>query len=94
VDHVSEARESKIRSVAKALTYRITGTLTTISITYAVTGEAAVALAVGGVEPVVKITVYYLHERAWQRVPIGTMRRLTAFFSYPFNRFRRHKSVV
>ena len=69
-------RESTLRSLLKAITYRITGTLTTGAITFGVTGELATALAVGSVEPLVKLVVYYLHERAWQRVPIGTVRRL------------------
>lgn len=69
-------RESSLRSVLKAITYRITGTLTTGLVTYAVTGEFATAVAVLSVEPFVKIVVYFVHERAWQRVPIGTVRRL------------------
>ena len=70
------ARDSQLRSLLKAITYRITGTVTTAIITLAVTGELMVALAVGTIEPVVKLVIYYLHERAWQRVPIGTIRRL------------------
>jgi uncharacterized membrane protein len=69
-------RESRLRSVLKAITYRITGTLTTMGLAYAVTGEAVTALAIGSVEPVVKLVVYYLHERAWQFVPIGTIRQM------------------
>ena len=75
-------RESPLRSLLKAVTYRITGTVTTALITLAVTGEYMTALAVGSIEPFVKLVVYflhivyYLHERAWQRVPIGTIRRL------------------
>ena len=48
----------------------------TALITFMVTGELTTALAVGSIEPFVKLIVYYLHERAWQRVPIGTVRRL------------------
>jgi uncharacterized membrane protein len=47
-----------------------------MGLAYAVTGEAVTALAIGSVEPVVKLVVYYLHERAWQFVPIGTIRRV------------------
>jgi uncharacterized membrane protein len=71
-------RESQLRSVLKAITYRITGTLATASMTLAVTGDLQVALAVGSLEPIVKIGIYYAHERLWQRVPIGTIRRLAA----------------
>jgi len=68
--------ESTLRSLLKAITYRITGTTTTAAITYIVTGEIATAVAVGGLEPIAKIVIYYLHERAWQRVPLGSIRRL------------------
>lgn len=71
-------RESNIRSLAKAITYRITGSLTTAAITWFVTGDLHTALAVGGLEPIVKIGVYYAHERIWQRIPVGTVRRLFA----------------
>lgn len=73
---VSAVRESPLRSILKAITYRITGTITTALVTFGVTGELATAVAVGSVEPFVKLAVYYFHERAWQRVPIGTVRRL------------------
>lgn len=67
-------RESRLRSLLKAVTYRITGTLTTAVIVFAVTGELAIAFAVGFIEPAAKIVIYYLHERAWQLVPRGTIR--------------------
>lgn len=67
-------RESRIRSFLKAITYRVTGTITTALIVFAVTGELAIAAAVGFVEPLAKIIIYYLHERAWQLVPHGAVR--------------------
>ena len=68
-------RESPLRSLLKAMTYRTTGTLTTAGIAFAVTGDASSALAISGVERGVKIVVYYLHERAWQLVPVGSVRQ-------------------
>ena len=70
-----DLRESRLRSLLKAISYRITGSLTTALLILVVTGEWELALAIGAVEPVVKIIVYYLHERAWQAVPRGTIRR-------------------
>lgn len=75
MDDQATARESQLRSILKAITYRVTGTITTAIITFWVTGEIMLALAVGSIEPFVKIIVYYVHERLWQRVPIGTVRR-------------------
>lgn len=72
---VDEQRESRLRSIFKAITYRIIGTITTAVVAFAVTGEASLALAIGAVEPFAKIIIYYLHERAWQLLPRGYVRR-------------------
>jgi uncharacterized membrane protein len=72
----SRIRESALRSLLKAITYRVTGTITTALVTLLVTGEFATALAVGSIEPFIKLLVYFVHERIWQRVPIGAVRRL------------------
>lgn len=84
--HVSKVteRESRLRSLLKAITYRITGTLTTALLVFGVSGEWSIALAVGLVEPAAKIIIYYLHERAWQLVPHGAVRQLR----FPWNRNR------
>ena len=76
-------RESQLRSILKAITYRITGTITTALVTLLITGDYLMALAVGSIEPWIKIVVYYLHERLWQRVPIGTIRRLAHLDIHP-----------
>jgi uncharacterized membrane protein len=68
--------ESHLRSVLKALSYRLLGTLFTALIAYAVTGSTGQALAIGGTEPLAKLVLYYLHERAWQRIPRGRVRAL------------------
>jgi uncharacterized membrane protein len=91
VDTDHPTRESQLRSVLKALTYRCTGTLTTVGLTYAVTGEVKAAVTVASIEPVLKIMVYYVHERAWQRVPIGTVRRIGHWFAWPSRAVRRRR---
>ena len=58
-------QSSRTRSLAKALTWRITATLTTAVIAYMVTGELSTAVIIGGLEFVLKFIMYYGHERAW-----------------------------
>ena len=70
-------RDSRLRSVLKALSWRVLATLTTIAIAYFIVGDVKVALKIGAVEVVVKMLIYYLHERAWAKVPLGTVRRWT-----------------
>lgn len=68
------ARESHLRSVLKGVTWRVIATSTTITIAWLVTGEVDDALKIGAVGFVLKIFVYYLHERAWQMAPRGSIR--------------------
>ena len=60
--------DSRFRALAKALTWRITATLTTACIAFVVTGEIGVAMMIGGTEFVIKFFIYYGHERAWNLV--------------------------
>ena len=60
--------DSHIRALTKALTWRITATLTTACIAFIVTGELGVAVMIGGIEFVIKFFIYYGHERIWNLV--------------------------
>lgn len=64
-------REKHARAVIKAVTYRGLGTLVTISVVYAFTGQLALSVGVGAVEVLSKMLFYYIHERLWERIPWG-----------------------
>ncbi len=59
------------RSIVKTLSWRTTATLTTIIISYIITGETALAFKIGGIEVFAKMFLYYGHERAWDRSKFG-----------------------
>ena len=69
-------RESHLRSVLKAVSWRVLATLTTMVIAYIVIGDIRDALKIGAVEVVAKMFIYYFHERAWVQIPLGTIRKL------------------
>ena len=71
------SQESHLRSLLKAISWRLIATATTAAIAYFVTGEIGVAVAIGGMEFFLKLIAYYLHERGWQLVPLGTIRALS-----------------
>jgi len=54
------------RSMAKALSWRVIATLTTMVAVFIVSGEWLLALEVGAIEVTAKLLFYYLHERAWE----------------------------
>ncbi|MGE4286689.1 MAG: DUF2061 domain-containing protein [Phycisphaerae bacterium] len=63
--------ESHIRTIAKTLSWRVLATVITFSIVLIVTGKVSVAAGIGLSDTLVKLFVYYLHERAWNRVNYG-----------------------
>ena len=68
-------RESNLRSLLKAISWRVIATATTILIAWLVYGDIGPALAIGGIEFFAKFFVYYFHERLWQIVPRGAISR-------------------
>lgn len=69
-------RESRLRSVLKALSWRVVATGTIIVIAFYTSGDIQMALEIGFIEFFIKFALYYLHERAWQMAPRGTVRQL------------------
>jgi uncharacterized membrane protein len=63
--------ETAWRSLVKAYSYRCCGTLTTIVISYAITGQLVISLGIGAVEMIIKPFVYWMHERVWSRIKWG-----------------------
>lgn len=57
--------------MAKAISWRITGTLDTTLVSLVITQSLKFAAAIGFTEVVTKSLLYYLHERAWLKIPFG-----------------------
>ena len=66
--------EKPYRSVVKAISWRATGTVDTILISYLITGHAKFALSIGFVELFTKIFLYYVHERIWNKLSFGRVK--------------------
>ncbi len=70
--------ESHRRSILKAFSWRLWATLTTIALVFLFTGRLKIAAAIGGLEVVLKLLLYFLHERAWNKIHYGK-REITPF---------------
>ena len=64
-------QDTHTRSIAKALSWRVLGTLATSLLVFLFTRKWALSLTVGGVEFITKIGLFWLHERAWDRIALG-----------------------
>ena len=63
--------EAHHRSLAKAVSWRVTGSLDTFVISYIITGKPALAGSIAATELITKIWLYYFHERLWAFVSWG-----------------------
>jgi uncharacterized membrane protein len=63
--------ESQARSIAKAISYRLLGSISTGLIFYALNRNAGLSVIGGLLDAVVKIGVYFAHERIWNHIDFG-----------------------
>ena len=64
-------KETHARSIIKTVSWRFLATLTTMVLVYIFIGDLTIALSVGGIEVVLKMLVYFLHERLWDKIKFG-----------------------
>ncbi len=63
--------ETRARSIIKALTWRVTALLITTGVVWLVTGKVELAVEIGLLDTLIKLGVYYGHERCWLKVRFG-----------------------
>lgn len=59
------------RHFAKAVTWRVVGTLDTVLLGFLVTGDLPTGIRIGALELFTKILLYFIHERVWVSIPFG-----------------------
>jgi uncharacterized membrane protein len=60
--------QSRKRHIAKAITWRLVGTIDTILLSWLITGNPLTGLKIGFSEVLTKMILYYLHERVWFKI--------------------------
>ena len=68
---VSSMADKHYRSLVKAVSWRITGSIDTMIISFLITGKLKWALTISGVELFTKIGLFYAHERVWEKLAFG-----------------------
>lgn len=70
VAHIKVKRKDNAvkRHVYKTISYRILGTLTTVSVAYALGMSIEISSLIGVGELILKPILYFLHERIWYRI--------------------------
>ena len=63
--------DTNLRSIIKALSWRLTGTVDTFIVSFFVTGELLIAGSIASIEVLTKIVLFWIHERVWDKVKWG-----------------------
>lgn len=63
--------ETRRRSVIKALTWRVLAGFITAGVALILTGKLKFAVEIGVIDTSVKLVVYFMHERLWNRISWG-----------------------
>ncbi len=77
-ERISTVRDRPLKSIVKAITWRIIASATTFTLALLFFGNDRYALekatGIALTEAVIKMILYYLHERAWTSISWGRMR--------------------
>ena len=63
-------KDSNKKSLLKAISWRMSGSILTFLIVYITTGNIKFGLSIASLETVIKIFFYYIHERIWDKVRV------------------------
>jgi uncharacterized membrane protein len=64
-------KDAHYRSLAKAVSWRLTGSIDTFVLSLLITGSIRIAGSISAVEVVTKILLFYCHERIWATIAWG-----------------------
>ena len=63
--------DSKSRSLVKTISWRLTGSFSTFLISFIILGNFTIAGSIAVIQIIANTTVYYIHERFWDRITWG-----------------------
>ena len=67
------------RHIAKTISWRILGTLDSMFLSWVITGDLKVGMQIGLADVIIKMVLYYLHERVWFKSSIKNSNRRHLF---------------
>lgn len=66
--------EQKKRTLVKTLTWRVIALITTIIVVYLYSGDIHESLVIGIAANGLKMVLYYIHERIWNKIGFGRIK--------------------
>jgi uncharacterized membrane protein len=67
--------ESHFRSIVKAASYRVIGSMVTFLVAWILTRKFELAAQIGLLDTILKIGAFYAHERLWNNISFGRKKK-------------------
>lgn len=67
----SSSSDKPIRSLVKAISWRVVGTIDTLLVSWYATGNLTMASSIASIDFVTKMILYFGHERLWNFIKWG-----------------------
>ena len=67
------------RHIAKTFSWRLIGTLDTMGLSWIITGDLNAGMQIGLADIIIKMILYYLHERVWFKSTVSNSNRRHLF---------------
>ena len=67
------------RHLAKTFSWRLVGTLDTMVLSWVITGDLNAGMQIGLADVIIKMILYYLHERAWFKSSVANSNKRHLF---------------
>lgn len=68
--------ETSKRSLAKTISWRITGSASTFLISYLILGDVSISGTIAAIQLTFNTVLYFIHERVWNRIGWGITKQL------------------
>jgi uncharacterized membrane protein len=68
VQRLFTENRKRVRTLYKAISYRILGSLATVIISFIFTHELSISLSIGAFELIGKVVLFYAHEVVWEKI--------------------------
>lgn len=72
--------DSHLRSILKAISWRIIAVIVLTTIVWIVTGDPTISITIGVIDVTIKIVLYYLHERIWLKINLDSVKDFLSWF--------------
>lgn len=68
------AFETARRSIIKSLSWRLLALIITTSVAFSLTRKLTFAAEIGAIDTIIKLFVYFAHERLWNKIDYGRVK--------------------